>query len=43
MALLVVIAVAIARYIQNSWIGRGLRAIRDEEGPPNARGVPTLG
>ena len=31
MALLAVIAVAVARYIQISWIGRGLRAIRDTE------------
>ena len=31
MALLAVVAVAIARYIEISWIGRGLRAIRDNE------------
>ena len=31
MALLAVLAVAIARYIETSWIGRGLRAIRDNE------------
>ena len=31
MALLAVMAVAIARYIQTSWLGRGLRAIRDSE------------
>jgi ABC-type branched-subunit amino acid transport system permease subunit len=31
MALLAIAAVAIARYIQTSWLGRGLRAIRDTE------------
>ena len=31
MALIAVLAVAVARYIQTSWIGRGLRAIRDNE------------
>src|SRR6185369_5708771 len=31
MALLAVIAVSVARYVQVSWIGRGLRAIRDSE------------
>ena len=36
MALLAVLAVAIARYIQNSWIGRGLQALRDDELPRNA-------
>src|SRR3984957_8967421 len=30
-ALLVVLAVAISRYIQNSWIGHGLKALRDDE------------
>src|SRR5262245_47409980 len=35
-------AVAIARYIQASWIGRGLRAIRDSEEAAEASGVPTL-
>ena len=30
-ALLVVLAVAIARYIQGSWIGRGLQALKDDE------------
>src|SRR5207253_6745146 len=29
MALMAVAAVALARYVQTSWIGRGLRAIRD--------------
>jgi branched-chain amino acid transport system permease protein len=41
-ALLVVLAVAIARYIQNSWIGRGLRALRDDELAAECTGVPTL-
>jgi branched-chain amino acid transport system permease protein len=30
-AVLVVIAVSISRYIQNSRIGRGLQALRDDE------------
>ena len=42
MALLAVTAVSIARYIQVSWIGRGLRAIRDTEEAAEASGVPTL-
>jgi len=42
MALLAVAAVSIARYIQVSWIGRGLRAIRDTEEAAEASGVPTL-
>ncbi len=41
-ALLVVISVAIARYIQNSWIGRGLQALRDDELAAECSGVPTL-
>jgi len=40
--LLAVIAVAIARYIQTSWLGRGLRAIRDNEEAAECTGVPTL-
>ena len=39
---MVVIAVALARYIQSSWIGRGLRAIRDDEMAAECSGVPTL-
>ena len=35
-------AVAIARYIERSWLGRGLRAIRDSEEAAEASGVPTL-
>jgi branched-chain amino acid transport system permease protein len=42
MALMAVIAVAIARYVQDSWIGRGLRAIRDSEEAAECSGVPTL-
>jgi branched-chain amino acid transport system permease protein len=42
MAVMVVAAVAIARYIENSWIGRGLRAVRDTEEAAECSGVPTL-
>ena len=42
MALMAVAAVALARYVQTSWIGRGLRAIRDSEEAAEASGVPTL-
>jgi branched-chain amino acid transport system permease protein len=35
-------AVAVARWIEQSWIGRGLRAIRDSEEAAEASGVPTL-
>ena len=42
MALLAVIAVSVARYVQTSWIGRGLRAIRDSEEAAESSGVPTL-
>jgi branched-chain amino acid transport system permease protein len=41
-ALLVVMAVAMARYIQNSWIGRGLQALKDDELAAECTGVPTL-
>jgi branched-chain amino acid transport system permease protein len=40
--ILAIIAVAVARYIQTSWIGRGLRAIRDNEEAAECAGVPTL-
>jgi branched-chain amino acid transport system permease protein len=40
--LLAVIAVAVARYIESSWVGRGLRAIRDSEEAAECTGVPTL-
>jgi branched-chain amino acid transport system permease protein len=42
MAFLAVLAVSIARYVQVSWIGRGLRAIRDSEEAAECSGVPTL-
>ena len=42
MAVLAVIAVGAARYVETSWIGRGLRAIRDNEGAAECSGVPTL-
>lgn len=41
-AVLVVISVALARYIQVSGIGRGLRAVRDDEIAAECSGVPTL-
>jgi branched-chain amino acid transport system permease protein len=41
-ALLVVLAVAITRFIQNSRIGRGLQALRDDELAAECMGVPTL-
>jgi branched-chain amino acid transport system permease protein len=42
MAGLAVISIAVARYIQVSWVGRGLRAIRDSEEAAECSGVPTL-
>ena len=42
MAFLALAALAIARYVQTSWIGRGLRAIRDSEEAAECSGVPTL-
>jgi branched-chain amino acid transport system permease protein len=39
---LAIIAVAVARYIETSWVGRGLRAIRDSEEAAECTGVPTL-
>jgi branched-chain amino acid transport system permease protein len=42
MAILAVLAVSIARYVQDSWLGRGLRAVRDSEEAAEASGVPTL-
>jgi branched-chain amino acid transport system permease protein len=41
-ALLVVLAITVARYIQNSWIGRGLQALKDDELAAECTGVPTL-
>ena len=42
MTVMAVVAVAIARYIQDSHIGRGLRAVRDSEEAAECSGVPTL-
>ena len=42
MSAMVIGAIIIARYIQDSWIGRGLRAVRDSEEAAEASGVPTL-
>jgi branched-chain amino acid transport system permease protein len=42
MALLAILAVALARFVETSWIGRGLRAIRDSEEAAESVGVPTL-
>jgi branched-chain amino acid transport system permease protein len=39
---LAVLAVATARYVQESHIGRGLRAVRDSEEAAECSGVPTL-
>src|SRR6201993_2238164 len=41
-AMLVVVAIAIARFIQNSRIGRGLHALRDDELAAECMGVPPL-
>ena len=41
-AVTVVVAVALARFIQGSWIGRGLQALRDDELAAECTGVPTL-
>jgi branched-chain amino acid transport system permease protein len=42
MVLIVLVGIGIARYIETSWIGRGLRAIRDSEEAAECSGVPTL-
>jgi branched-chain amino acid transport system permease protein len=42
MTLLAVLAAGATRYVQVSWIGRGLRAIRDDELAAECAGVPTL-
>ena len=42
MTAITLLAVATARYIQVGWIGRGLRAIRDNEEAAECSGVPTL-
>jgi branched-chain amino acid transport system permease protein len=42
MAGLAVASVLVARFIQRSWIGRGLAALRDNEEAAECMGVPTL-
>jgi branched-chain amino acid transport system permease protein len=42
MAGMTILSVAVARYIERSWIGRGLRALRDSEEAAECSGVPTL-
>jgi branched-chain amino acid transport system permease protein len=42
MALMVLASIAVARYIERSWFGRGLRALRDSEEAAECSGVPTL-
>ena len=42
MAVLAVGSVSIARYIQDSFLGRGFRAVRDSEEAAECSGVPTL-
>ena len=42
MVFLAVVAVTAARFIERSWIGRGLAALRDNEEAAECMGVPTL-
>jgi branched-chain amino acid transport system permease protein len=42
MVALAVVAVLVARFIERSWIGRGLAALRDNEEAAECMGVPTL-
>jgi branched-chain amino acid transport system permease protein len=42
MAAMVLASIALARYIERSWLGRGLRALRDSEEAAECSGVPTL-
>jgi branched-chain amino acid transport system permease protein len=42
MVALAVVAVTTARFIERSWIGRGLAALRDDEEAAECMGVPTL-
>src|SRR5207247_400714 len=42
MVLLSVTAVTVARFIERSWVGRGLAALRDNEEAAECMGVPTL-
>jgi branched-chain amino acid transport system permease protein len=41
-AILVVVAITTARYMQISWMGRGLQALKDDELAAECTGVPTL-
>jgi branched-chain amino acid transport system permease protein len=41
-AVMLLIALSIARYLQTSWFGIGLRALRNDEVAAEANGVPTL-
>ena len=42
MTVLAILAVTLARHVETSWIGRGLRALRDNEEAAESVGVPTL-
>ena len=42
MVLLALLSVGIARWIERSWVGRGLAALRDDEQSAECAGVPTL-
>ena len=42
MVALAVVAVTTARFIERSWVGRGLSALRDNEEAAECMGVPTL-
>ena len=42
MLVLAVLSVAVARWIERSWIGRGLAAVRADEKAAESAGVPTL-
>jgi branched-chain amino acid transport system permease protein len=42
MVALAVVSVTVARFIERSWIGRGLAALRDNEEAAECMGVPTL-
>jgi branched-chain amino acid transport system permease protein len=42
MLALAIVAVAVARVVEQSWLGYGLAAIRDDEAAAEASGVPTL-
>lgn len=42
MLVLAILSVAVAWFIENSWIGRGLAAIRDSEDAAECMGVPIL-